>query len=575
MGHTDDEQQTAAEARLERMRDALENGTVPNLHDRERETLLEFDDAMRSINAAENRFGAHYQSELLWYMQQFAAEVGCLTETLENNEVGKGAVDDILCWFEAQDLADTSKASGLSALRVFADVMLECTSPGDFDDEELPDRFERITPKSHITDKDPSPLPSNVINWDDAVKMAETRTHIRDKALILAQLGSGLRPMAEQHKLQFKHLEDKGDHFVISTPAGAKTGRREVRLFAGSAILRKWINEAHPAHLETEPGPGPETYVWTHQNKNKPIVYGTMASVFRRAGSKAEIEKTHSPQHFRRSAASFAASKPTIGERELREQFGWSPFSTAPEHYITAFSTRVSIHFAEAYGHEIEDLDGEKLAPIECASCEEWTTRHFDSCIWCSHEIDEELRDIQHVVTDPDAPDKDLLEMLVDGDITADDLRSVQKLDGVIQTEPEFFDRLEKLIMLAEGYENEQETLAKAILGPLGLGAAYSQLATSWARAKDRILRASPEFEQYPPDRATAGKIVGSWAVLLMIALGLTFWNGSLGALVDGHAIQWAGLLTALGLGGIMIAWLLPDYEETFGVLLEEMQYGE
>ncbi|WP_226043533.1 site-specific integrase [Natrinema sp. DC36] len=561
-----------AQARVRSLRERIDgppDKRETDLSDADREVLIEFDEEIRRINAAQSRFGGYQHSNLLKQTLMLALETGELAASLQEGERGQAAVDEMLMWIDDQDYSGYSKQSPLSALRVFAELLI---------DGDRPERFERISPSKDV-ERDPAPKPGNIIRYTDVVLMVKGLDHTRDKALVMLQWDGGLRPMSELWDLQYRDVHLLEDKIMLSLPADTKTGRREVVISVGAPFLRKWIEEEHPAHHETEPGMQPETYIWTKLNKNDWLGYSALSTVFDKAADRIDFEKDNSPQHFRRSAASILAAQATINERDLRSRFGWAPNTDSPEHYIAAFSEATHTSVLRARGHDVEDIEEtEDTAPIRCASCETWTPRGLDRCIHCRHPIDAEIEAVQHTVTNPAAPEKGLRQMIIDGDVTSDDLRSVQRLESVIQTEPQLFDQLEQIIIMAEALEAEREetgetAMATTVGGAIAwLSGAATSAALAWARTKDKVLRAHPEFDGYPPDRPTAAKIGVSWLLLAGIALTMTYWTGSLQDLAAGDPTQVIAVAIAALLGGVTINRITPSAEDAVAALLEEIR---
>ena len=129
--------------------------------------------------------------------------------------------------------------------------------------------------------------------------------------------------------------------------------------------------------------------------------------------------------------------------------FGWTRNSTAPKHYIAESSGETKKHVAEADGHMGEFDDPAPIAPHPCPNCEDWTERGMSECIHCDHELDEYEPSDERVAVDPIHADADLMTMILEKEVTADDLKSVRKLEGVIKRRSRLFDQIDQLIDLA------------------------------------------------------------------------------------------------------------------------------
>jgi hypothetical protein len=577
---SDDYSSQAIENLVDRIRGDDHQAQDNELTTRDREALLEFHNRLQRHKMASGRAGDHHHSTQLSLLFSIARETQQLAVTLDDpDEGGRDAVDDVLSWVTGQDYSGFTVQSSLSALRMFAAHMLDCdlTEPGDDNlDEQLPRRFAEISPSEHV-DVDPAPLPSNVVRYGNLTEMIEAEDKIRNQAMLATQWGAGLRPMAEFWQLQRRHISDEGDHIKITVPADTKTGRRTVILVVGAPLLRQWIEDEHPVHLPGEGGMSPDTYIWTHHNENTHLGYSALSTVFENAGGRIALEKDHSPQHIRRSSASVMAERPHISERDLRKRFGWSRYSEAPEHYIGAMTDGTEVNVARAYGHDIEELDEPvPVAPIRCAACDQWTTRGLDACIWCSHDIDDDLGELEHTVKHPLGPDADLLDLIMEGEIDADDLRSLKRLEPVLRSRPDVLDDIDKLIQLAEGYEAEDEdsTSTKVVNGAgslLAWGTAKASDGVSqFVRAKHLAHKLDPAIEDYPPDRWTAGKILAGWMLIGAISLAVLSNNTMLEAAVNGDPVGIGGALFGLILGVALVISGMPTVDGAVERLAEE-----
>lgn len=535
----------------------------------DRNILIEFDEKLTSARKKNNRCGWYHHANLLQRLFVFALETGRLAESLEDGSEGDDALDDITTWIHDQDYSGYTVQGMLSTLRVFANTVRG----------ELPEHFQDIEPSEHV-EKDPAPLPSNIIEYPDLVTMLEETDSVRDRALLATQWSVGLRPMEELYTLQWKNVELFDDHAMISLPKRRKTEHREVIVIVGAPLLRQWIKKHHPVHDDPEASLGPETFIWTHQNKNELLSYSAFGTRFTVAGERAEIEKDHSAQHFRRSAASIMARQPHITERDLRQRFSWSYRSYAPEHYIQMHSEDTHISVARSRGQDVDKIEEDPdTAPIICPNCGDWTLRLMDACIWCNHDMDPEQTTWDRpTMQDPrDTGEKDLAEMILDGDITADQLRTLRQLEGAIKTERDLWSKLDDLIQKAEALEEAKEHSGdnvSSLLGVAGvvghLSAAATEAAEQWSQTKHAALKIHPEFEHYPPRGPRLVGLVSAWAVLLGVSVAVLLTGGVLEELVAGEPVMLFTAIVALAVGGVLVERDLPSIEDALDAAVEE-----
>lgn len=529
------------------------------LTDADRNILVKFDDALTRQRKKNNRCGWYHHGNLLNQLYVFALETDCLARSLEDGREGDEALKEIIDWIHDQDYSGYTIQGKLSTLRVFADTVLE----------EMPERFAEIQPSKHV-ETDPAPLPSNIIEYVDVLNMVRAATSTRDKALVLVQWGAGLRPMEELYTLQRKNVQLMDDHVVITLPSEGKTDRRELLILVGSPMLKKWIQEEHPVHDDPEASMGPDTFIWTKMNRNKLLRYRSLQRRFYEAGEKAGIEKDHSPQHFRRSAASVLAGQPHISERDLRYRFSWSPNSAAPEHYIAANSEATKVNVARCRGRDVDSVDDSPdTAPVPCERCGEWTTRGLEECIWCNYNLDADQQTIDDLpaMQHPEgAGERSLEERLLDGDVTSDELRVLRQFKTDIMSDPDLFEKLDELIVKAEALEESNMGDAVDAATPAGLLASLSQKASSKlqrvVQLKHTAMSLHPAFEHYPPRGKRLGKLVAAEVLLVAGFVAWAWYWGSIQALMAGDPVEWTALVIGLPLGLWTMFRAMPDVDE-------------
>lgn len=144
--------------------------------------------------------------------------------------------------------------------------------------------------------------------------------------------------------------------------------------------------------------------------------------------------------------------------------------------------------------------------------------------------------------------------MVISGEATADDLRGIKKLEPIIKTRKGFWDNIDKLIQLAEGYEEDDKTAS--VFGPTGviawIGDATSRTMRRWVRLQDVLLRIHPD-NQYPPNRERAAKMGLSWVVMTAASLAALVTIGFGDAVLAGDPLAVGGALLALVIGVLSV----------------------
>lgn len=517
----------------------------------EKRVLYKFDRELRDLNTRENRHRKVTQALHIDLTRILQRDSGLLLDILDESFDGKDALDELLAWVQEQGYANNYIHNQLITVQTFGELL---------GSEVVQDRVDEIKP-GRFRDDDSTPLPGNVLEWQEAITMAETRRHQRDRALILSGWGMGSRPDSELLWLQYKHLEWCDGHYRVTIPWDGKTGERTIRLFPGAIALRRWVEEEHPVHADPEAELGPETYIWSKLNSPERMEYTNLYRIFDEAGDEAGISKDTNPQHFRRSRASFHAGKPSVSEAELRRFFGWCYDSNSPKHYVAKFRQDVDRNIALADGADVDIFEQqERVAPIECNACGQWTERHIADCVRCGAEVDEE-RHQAHVDATMTAGETDLLSMILDGDVGPGDLRSVKKLWGVIRDRPKLGEELNGLIEKTEQMTDEKTNSyggvgAYSAIITGSIVDAGSRVAAAWARAKHEGMKRSPEFEHYPemsvPRQMGLGLGLG---LMLTVLLGAWYANGTFERLAAGEVTAWIPVLVAVVYG----VWLFDS----------------
>ena len=573
-----------AKGRVERLRERIAGPPEERddrISDVDRDVLIEFDKQLVADRLDSNRCGWKHHANLLRHTFDFAAETSGLALSLEDGAEGEEGKKMLTSWIhENYDNQYTVQAK-LSAIRVFAMTVL--------DGDELPKRFAKIEPSAHV-DEDPAPLPEEVIEYGEMIAMVKASNLIRDKALISSQWDTGPRPMEEMWSLQFKQLSIYDDYIVITLPRTAgKTNRRDLLVTVGMPYFKEWLKD-HPVwddpevpldrETDTIDDIPPETYIWTQTDRNKLLSYNGLAARFSAAAEKAGVTKESNPQHFRRSSASIMARQPEIGERDLRILYDWSYFSSSPEHYIAAHSQKVLTNVGLARGHEIEHVEPEpEVSPIVCERCGEWTMRGIENCVNCDYCVDtdqETLDKMDRQIENPYSDDKDVYEKILTGDVTADDLESVEKVSGDIRSMGgKFFDQLAKLKKRARVLE--QDVNGYASVGGLsswviGQGIAAGQRsAEAWAQAKRKAMELHPDWmtlSQMPRRRAAA--MITALTAMSAFMVVTMYLDGSLAELASGDPIEWTAMIIALACLKRLFDREFPTIEEARAAAAEE-----
>ena len=508
----------------------------------EKKGLCEFDKALRDENNRENNRKPVTRSLYLCTARLLQKNSGFFLDVVDPDDFGEERLNELLEWVQNQEYSGNYIHKLLITIKTYGEI---CGG------EDVQYRFEAIKP-GRFREDNQAPNPSNVLTWRDAINMAQTRSHLRDRALILTAWGAATRPESELSELKYKHLQWAGDHYKLTIPWNGKTGERTIRLYPGAATLRRWIEHEHPVHDDPEASLGPDTYLWTQLTQNKRVTYATISHIFNEAGEDAGISKDHNPRHFRRSRASYLAGKPTISEHELRAFCGWETNSPAPTAYVTKFREDIDRNIAMADGASTKSLEKVKVvAPVECNHCDQLTERGQEHCVCCGAEVDEDVHKQTFELADPETEGKTLFELVKDKNITADDIESLRKLRPLIKHQGDkIWDDIDMLKAAVDSLDR-----GNCVTGPGSYGAQLSaavataagSATAAWARARSKAAEIHPDMigpSQMSPKRkvSAATTITGGFAVMLV----LMYLDGSLQALASGDPVEWLAAVIAI-----------------------------
>lgn len=420
--------------------------------DATKEVLFEFYEALQQHNVesnASNQISGIRMNGYLGDMHRLAKNAGDITATLDPG-TGEQTIKSILEWVDSNYNSGSTIDTIHNSLREFGRHMAP-----DAPDGELPDRFDDIS-LGNTENEEPAPEPSKVLFWQDIVTLiTDGGLNPRTIAMIVFLWASGLRPMSEFWELRFDQIDDRGDHLLVSVRSDSKTLARTLRIDVGAPYIRKWMFEEHPAN-DTEAGPEPDTYVWTLLDKDVHLDYQDIRRSIKRAARYADITKPCNPEHFRKSRASVLARSRYVTQRDLEYHFGWVPGSWVAAHYIAEFGSHSRKHIAKADGANVSfEEEDEPIVPVVCDSCGEWTPRHRDTCLWCPAEVIASLGDHPQL-RGPTVEEEgqDLLDMLVEGELEAEHLRGLKKMEPILKRRDDLFERLDSYIEHAEQLES-------------------------------------------------------------------------------------------------------------------------
>jgi integrase len=398
---------TSPEVQLENLRERVE--AAEDMDEDDRDALLAFDDALTLLNS---NYSTYRHVKLLRHVTILAERVGGIDAALTDRE----AAEAIVRWINRNYDNEETNQDYRVALKVFGRKVT------DENGTDPPDSLDWI-PSGTSRNYDPAPEPGQMLDWnDDILPMIEEANHERDAAAIALQYDAGLRGF-EFSDLTVGDVTDH-DHGLQVTVNG-KQGRRTVLLIPSVPYVRDWLDE-HPAASNRD------APLWSKLTEPEGISYRMLTKMFKKPADRAEVDKPVTPTNFRKSSASYHASK-GLSQAHLESRYGWVRGSTTASRYVTIFGKDADNELAKLHGLDVEEEEAERIGPIPCPRCSYQEKREAHFCSRCGQamraEAAADVREIEEDVkqdyrdTEPGDDAQDKLDAL-DGLLEDPEVRS-------------------------------------------------------------------------------------------------------------------------------------------------------
>lgn len=347
---------------IESLRDRIE--TSDEISDGDREALLHFSDEIFLRKHTDAR-----HEKLLRHCTIIAEKVGGLAASLKQKPPAK----DIVRWINRTYENEETNRDYRVAFRVFGRFATD--KEGD-DPPATIDWVQSGTSSSY----DPSPDPRDMLHWDEhVIPMIESCYNVRDKAMIAVAFDAGPRS-GEFKGLTIGDVQDH-DHGLQITVEG-KQGRRTVTLIPSVPYLNQWRSN----HPRTNDRDAP---LWCNLTDGTSISDKATLKVFHEAAYRADVNRPSTITNFRKSSASYLASK-GMSQSHLEQHHGWKRGSRHAARYIAVFGDAADNELARIHGIDVEEDEAEDIGPVLCPRCERETPRDKAFCVWCDQAIDAE-----------------------------------------------------------------------------------------------------------------------------------------------------------------------------------------
>lgn len=352
---------TAPEVELENLRERIEAND--EIKQEDREVLIAFDEELTLLNS---NYSDYRHLKLLRHLTLLAERVGGIKSALTDRD----DAENIVRWINRNYDNEETNQDYRVALKVFGRRVTENGVRNDPD--EPPESLDWI-PSSTSNNYDPAPEPGQMLNWEEDIQpMIEKADHKRDVAAIALQFDAGLRGF-EFSDLTVGDITDH-DHGLQVTVDG-KQGRRTVLLIPSVPYVRDWLDE-HPASRDRD------APLWSKLKTPDKISYRMLTKMFKKPAERADIEKPVTPTNFRKSSASYHASK-GLSQAHLENRYGWVTGSDAASRYIKVFAKQADHELAKLHGLDVEEKETDHIGPVDCPRCGYQEKREAHFCSRC------------------------------------------------------------------------------------------------------------------------------------------------------------------------------------------------
>lgn len=330
--------------------------------------LIYFSDQLFLLGS---EYSDHRHEKLLRHCTRMAEEVGGLKDALTDRKVAETLVQ----WINRSYDNEETNQDYRVALKVFG---RRVSDEGVRNDPNEPPESLDWIPSTTSSTYDPAPDASQMLDWETEVKpMIEAASTPQQEAAIAIQFDGGFRGG------EFKELttDQFNDHrFGLQVTVQGKQGQRTVTLIPSVPWVRRW--------LESHPGDNGDPLWCKSTDSSTRVSVRTIYNWFERAAERADIEKPVTPTNFRKSSASFMASR-GMSQGHLEERYGWVRGSKVASRYVTIFAEESDLETAKAWGKEIDETDEpDPMDPLICPRCEKETPRKRDLCVWCGQALE-------------------------------------------------------------------------------------------------------------------------------------------------------------------------------------------
>lgn len=351
---------------VERLRQQVAKGKR-DVAEADRDALLRFSDA---LHLRKSRCGDARHEKLLRHCAIMAESVGGLADALDDRD----AAEAIVRWIHTTYSNEETNRDYRVALRVFG---RHATDASVSDDPNDPPRALDWIPSGTSRNYDPSPDPSKMLRWEeDVLEMIDAATNPRDAALAAVLFDLGPRS-GEAKGLRVDSVADS--KYGLKVTLNGKTGRRSPTLVPSVPHLRKWL-AVHPGRDEVD------APLWSKLDAPEAISDRAFQDILDRLAKRAGVTRPVTPTNFRKSSASYLASR-GMSQAHIEDHHGWVRGSRVAARYVSIFAEDADRELARIHGLDVEADIPDSIAPKTCPRCERETPRDEPLCVWCGQAL--------------------------------------------------------------------------------------------------------------------------------------------------------------------------------------------
>lgn len=369
---------------IETLRKRVEAGGAAAYYDQDRydgQTIAEEDRPLllafsEELQLRRAEYSDKRHLKLLSHCVRLAESAGPLAPALENEDRAK----EIVNWIHSEYENEETNKDFRIALRRFGKILADANGhvpeSVELSDKGIPRPLDWINSTTSST-YDPAPDPGKMLKWDADVKPMLEEANDRDAAAIALQFDAGLRG-GEYASLTVGSISEHR-HGLQVTVQG-KQGQRSITLIPSGPYIERWL-AVHPA------GDDPDAPLWTKVNAPQELSRKYKNLMLKKPAERAGVDKPVTPTNFRKSSASWAASR-GMSQAHLENRYGWVRGSKVASRYVTVFSEDTDREYARLHGKDVREEEPEDRSPLECPKCGNETPRHKDLCVWCGQALE-------------------------------------------------------------------------------------------------------------------------------------------------------------------------------------------